>query len=114
MAWTNLSRRGLITTALSPLIAQPRKRRPNVLLLLADNWAYPHASAYGDPVVRTPTFDRIAKQGVLFRNAFAPNPSCSPSRSSLLTGQETHRLRDAANLYGNLAAEFPVYPDILE
>lgn len=107
------TRRSLIASA-APLLAQPLGRRPNILLLLADNWAYPHASAYGDPVVRTPTFDSIARQGVIFRNAFAPNPSCSPSRSSLLTGQETHRLRDAANLYGNLAEEYPVYPDILE
>ncbi|MCS7024673.1 MAG: sulfatase [Bryobacteraceae bacterium] len=114
-----LSRRELVTGAVTALVAstakaRPRKPRPNILLLIADNWAYPHASTYGDPVVQTPTFDRIARQGVVFRNAFAPNPSCSPSRSSLLTGQESHRLRDAANLYGNLAAEFTVYPDILE
>ncbi|MBL8216348.1 MAG: sulfatase [Bryobacterales bacterium] len=88
--------------------------RPNILLLLGDNWAAPHASALGDTVVQTPVFDRIANEGVRFTHAFAPNPSCSPSRSSLLTGQETHRLRDAANLYGTLAAEFPRYTDLLE
>ena len=82
--------------------------------MLGDNWAAPHASALGDPVVRTPNFDRLASEGVLFTNACAPNPSCSPSRSSLLTGQESHRLRDAANLYGSLAPEFPRYPTLLE
>jgi len=89
------------------------KRPPNILLLLGDNWAAPHAGILGDPVVRTPVFDRLAREGVYFTHAFAPNPSCSPSRSSLLSGQETHRLRDAANLYGSLAADVPVYTDIL-
>jgi arylsulfatase A-like enzyme len=105
-----LSRRSLLAgTAWAAPVA-----KPNILLLLADNWAAPHAGAMGDPVVKTPTFDRIAREGVLFRNAFAPNPSCSPSRSSLLTGQETHRLRDAANLYGSLSADLRTYPEILE
>lgn len=43
--------------------------RPNILFLFADDWAWPHASCLGTPVVKTPTFDRIAKEGVLFRNA---------------------------------------------
>ncbi len=103
-----LTRRALLAAAAA------QKRKPNILLLLGDNWAAPHASILGDAVVRTPNFDRLAKEGVVFRNASAPNPSCSPSRASLLTGQETHRLRDAANLYGPLAAEFPRYPSLLE
>lgn len=95
-------------------LASAASRRPNILLLLGDNWAAPHASALGDPVIKTPTFDRLANEGVLFTNACAPNPSCSPSRSSLLTGQESHRLRDAASLYGPLSPEFPRYPHLLE
>lgn len=89
------------------------KQRPNILLLLADNWAWPHASVYGDPVVRTPFFDRLAREGMLFTHAFAPNPSCSPSRSLLLTGQDTHRLGEAASLYGNLSSNVGTYVDAL-
>lgn len=107
-----LTRRSLLGTGI-PLFAGS-KRQPNILLLLGDNWAAPHASSLGDPVVKTPTFDRIANEGVIFTSACAPNPSCSPSRSSILTGQETHRLREAASLYGPLAPEFPRYPQILE
>ena len=106
-----MTRRTLLASAVS-LAATPA-RRPNILLLLGDNWAAPHASALGDPFVQTPTFDRVARDGVLFTHAFAPNPSCSPSRSSLLTGQETHRLGDAANLYGTLAASHATYPKLL-
>ncbi len=95
------------------LAAMALNKRPNILLLLADNWAAPHASALGDPVARTPVFDRLAREGVLFTHAFSPNPSCSPARASLLTGQETHRLRDAANLYGTLAGDFPIYTSLL-
>ena len=62
-------------------------KRPNILFLCADDWAWPHASCLGCPVVKTPAFDRIAKEGVLFRNAHTAAPSCSPSRAAILTGQ---------------------------
>ncbi len=105
------TRRSLLSGAPALLAA---RRRPNILLLLGDNWVAPHAAAMGDGVARTPSFDRLANEGALFTSACAPNPSCSPSRSSLLTGQETHRLRAAANLYGPLAREYPSYPKLLE
>ena len=45
------------------------EQRPNILFLFADDWGWPHASCLGDPVVKTPTFDRMAREGLLFRNA---------------------------------------------
>ena len=42
-------------------------RRPNILFVLADNWGWPHAGALGDPLAQTPVFDRIAREGVVFR-----------------------------------------------
>jgi N-sulfoglucosamine sulfohydrolase len=108
----NISRRAVL--AGFPAILRAQRRRPNILLLLGDNWAAPHASILGDPVVKTPTFDRIANEGVLFTSACSPNPSCSPARSSILTGQATHRLADAANLYGPLALRHERYPQALE
>jgi len=94
--------------------ARAAAQRPNILLCIADDWAWPHASIYGDPVVRTPTFDRIARQGVLFTNAFCAAPSCTPSRAAILTGQAPHRLAEGGNLWGFLPARFPVYTDLLE
>jgi N-sulfoglucosamine sulfohydrolase len=108
-----LSRRTLLAAGF-PALLSAQKRRPNILLLLGDNWAAPHASCLGDQVVRTPNFDRLASEGVLFTHAFAPNPSCSPSRSSLLTGRVTHRLGEAASLYGPLDPSIPRYTQLLE
>jgi N-sulfoglucosamine sulfohydrolase len=93
---------------------QPAPSRPNILVIIADDWSYPHAGAYGDRVVKTPTFDRVAREGVLFRNAFAAAPSCTPSRASLLTGRAVHQLGEGGNLWGFLPSRFDVYPDRLE
>jgi len=91
-----------------------REKLPNILLLLADDWSYPHAGALGDKVVKTPTFDRIAKEGVLFENAFVAAPSCTPSRGAILTGQYHWRLGSAMNLWGSLPKDCRVYPNLLE
>lgn len=88
--------------------------RPNILFCIADDWGWPHAGIHGDPVVRTPAFDRIAREGVLFENAFVTSPSCTPSRSSILTGQYHWRLDQAANLHSSLDPKHPVFPQLLE
>jgi arylsulfatase A-like enzyme len=93
---------------------QSVKNRPNILFAIADDWSWPHASIAGDRVVKTPTFDRVASQGVLFTNAFVSAPSCTPSRGAILTGQYHWRLEDGANLFGTLPSKFPVYTDMLE
>ena len=93
---------------------QTSSPRPNILVIIGDDWSYPHAGAYSDKVVKTPHFDRIARDGVLFRNAFAAAPSCTPSRASLLTGRAAHQLGEGGNLWGFLPARFDVYPDLLE
>ena len=87
---------------------------PNILFCIADDWGWPHAGAYGDSSVKTPTFDRLAREGVLFENAFATSPSCTPSRNSILTGQWHWRLQQGANLWSTLHPKFPVYPLLLE
>jgi arylsulfatase A-like enzyme len=88
--------------------------RPNILLVIADDWSYPHAGVYGDRVARTPAFDRLAREGARFTHAFAAAPSCTPSRAALLTGQAVHRLEEGGNLHSFLPAVHPVYPDLLE
>lgn len=87
--------------------------RPNIVVVMADDWSWPHAGAYGDAVVKTPHFDRVAREGVLFDHAFVSTPSCTPSRLSILTGQHHWRLKEGASLGGSLRKEFDVYTDML-
>lgn len=89
------------------------EERPNILLAMADDWGWPHAGAYGDPVVQTPTFDRLAREGVLFRNAFVAAPSCTPSRNAVLTGEWHWRLGQGGNLWSTLHPKYPTYPKLL-
>ncbi len=95
--------------------------RPNILFAFADDWGR-HASAYAqidgpgtvNDVIRTPNFDAVAKSGVLFRNAFVNAPSCTPCRSSLLSGQHFWRTRRAAILQGAVWNEaIPTWPLLL-
>ena len=88
--------------------------RPNIAVVIADDQSYPHAGAYGDPVARTPAFDRVAREGVLFERAFVAAPSCTPSRGALLTGQDIWRLEEGANLWSALPETFSTYPALLE
>ncbi len=87
--------------------------RPNILLALADDWSYGHAGAYGCAWVRTPSFDRVAREGVLFTRAFTPTAKCAPSRASILTGRNPWQLKAAANHWCYFPPEFKSYPEAL-
>jgi arylsulfatase A-like enzyme len=81
--------------------------------LIGDNWSYEHAGANGCAAVKTPVFDRIAKEGMRFTNAFCPVPSCSPTRSCIVTGRAAHELEDAASLYSRFYGKFRLFTDAL-
>jgi N-sulfoglucosamine sulfohydrolase len=89
-------------------------KRPNILLAIADDWSWPHAGAYGCRFVRTPSFDRVAREGVLFTTAFCASPGCSPSRAALLTGRPTWQLEHAGTHASSFSKKLAVYPDLLE
>ena len=61
--------------------AQAKKDSPNILYCLADDWSWGHAGVYGDRVIRTPVFDRISTEGVLFTHAFSAAPARDPGAS---------------------------------
>jgi uncharacterized sulfatase len=106
------------TAALAAFLLSPAAPaadpRPNVLFCMADDWAYPHAGVYGDRVVKTPNFDRVAREGVLFTQAHSVSPTCTASRGAVLTGQWAHRLEEGGNLHSMLRKKFDTYPDLLE
>ncbi len=87
---------------------------PNVLIVMADDWGWPYAGKYGADWIRTPNFDRVADEGVLFRNAFANVPSCTPSRATVLTGRYHWRLGPGATMWGTFPSGLRTYTDVLE
>lgn len=87
--------------------------RPNVLFVVADDMSFPHASAYGDRVVSTPSFDRVAREGVLFSNSFCCSPSCTPSRSGILMGRPMWSIGEAGVLYGAIPTSYALYTHAL-
>ncbi len=93
---------------------QELSKRPNILFCISDDQSYPHAGIYGCTFVKTPAFDRIAKEGVLFHNAFISAPSCGPSRASVLSGQDFYRCREASMNHTMWSSSLRIYPDILE
>ena len=89
-------------------------RRPNILFAISDDQSWLHTGAMGDPNVSTPAFDRVAREGVLFTHAFSAAPSCTPSRSAVLTGQSIWRIEEAGLLMGTIPSKFELFPLLLE
>ena len=81
------------------------EKRPNILICITDDQSWVHTSFAGEKAITTPAFDKIAREGIYFRNAFCASPSCSPSRGSILTGQEMWRLGEAAQLFSAVPKE---------
>jgi arylsulfatase A-like enzyme len=89
--------------------------RPNILFIIFDDWGgSTHAGVNGCEWIKTPNFDRVAREGVLFKNAFTSNPKCSPCRASILTGRNVWQLNEAVSHGGYFPAGFETYPDLLE
>ena len=105
----------LVVTLAVLSLAVRAAERPNILFIIFDDWSgSTHAGAYGCEWVKTPNFDRIAREGVLFKNAFTSNPKCSPCRASILTGRNTWQLEEAVSHGGYFPKNYEVYPDLLE
>ncbi len=86
---------------------------PNILFAIADDWGFGHASDYGAKWVKTPSFDQVAKDGLLFTHAYTPNAKCAPSRACILTGRNSWQLKAAANHLCNFPQEFRGWPEVL-
>ena len=100
----------LLLVTCAPLHAE----RPNILFCISDDQSYAHTGANGDPVIKTPAFDRVAREGLRFVHAFCDAPTCGPSRSAILTGQPIWRLEEAGNIHSTLPAKFATYTHLLK
>jgi arylsulfatase A-like enzyme len=110
-----------LTLGAAPLIAGPvQDVRPNILFVFADDWGC-YSRSYAaiethtpwNQLAETPSFDRIAKEGVLFRNAFVSAPQCTPCRSSLLSGKNFWETGLAAVQSGIWDFQHPSFPMLL-
>jgi arylsulfatase len=95
-------------TIAAPAFSQTaaRPRRPNILLLMTDQHRVDCMGAYGNRQIHTPHLDRLAHEGVLFRNAYSSTPTCTPARAALLTGRTPwhHGMLG----YGKVADRYPI------
>lgn len=87
-------------------------KKPNIIFLLTDDHRRDALGAMGNPIIKTPNMDRLAKAGVLFQNAYVTTSICCVSRASILTGQyeSRHKIHDFATDFTSeaLAQTYPV------
>ncbi len=81
----NFLRPDRLTGFLPAILKRGRRRRPNILWIMIEDWGL-DLSCYGDKTVETPEMDKLAYSGMRFDNAFTTSPVCSPSRSAMMTG----------------------------
>ncbi len=83
--------------------------QPNIIFIMSDDHADNAMSCYGKSLIQTPNIDRIADEGVRFRNSFVTNSICAPSRAVLLTGKYSHKngLRDNRDTFDGSQPTFP-------
>jgi arylsulfatase A-like enzyme len=79
--------------AIPSLHAEVSATRPNIIHIMADDLGWRDLSVYGSETFQTPNLDRLAQMGMLFTDAYAASPLCSPTRAATLTGQTAGRLR---------------------
>jgi N-acetylglucosamine-6-sulfatase len=88
-------------------------RRPNIIFILTDDQRYDAMGCAGHPWLKTPNMDRLAKEGVMFENAFVTTSLCSPSRASFLTGCYAHTHEVFMNNGQDPNPSIPTFPQHL-
>lgn len=92
---------------------QGRPRRPNFVFVSTDGHRPQALSLNGNPIVRTPNFDRIGREGIQFHNSFVVNSLCLPSRATALTGLHSHNTGCVDNQGRAIPQDVPLFTDLL-
>ncbi len=104
----------LLLLVLSVIYVGPvAAQRPNIILIIADDMGWDATSVYGHPTARTPGLQRLANEGIRFDRAFVTTSSCSPSRSSIITGRYPHNT-GAEQLHWPLPAGQTTFVELLQ
>src|SRR5215472_13325873 len=101
--------------ALALLPAARAADRPNLVVMMTDDRRFDAMSCAGNTVLKTPNMDRVANEGMRFRNMFVTNSLCSPSRATLMTGlySHSHGVRDNTAKRLDVPQSIPLVSDIL-
>jgi arylsulfatase A-like enzyme len=103
----------LMVASLTPALSHAAER-PNVVIVLVDDFGWGDPACYGNTMVKTPSMDRLAKEGVRFTQGYVAAPICSPSRCGIVTGQFPARWKITSFLQtkaGNKACEMDDFLD---
>jgi arylsulfatase A-like enzyme len=106
----------LVSSILPSAIAQPQVKRPNLLFILGEGQRADAFSPAGNSALRTPNMDRIAREGVWFKNSFCTNSLCASARATVLTGLYSHMTGALDNTHSHqvpLPADIPLFTDLL-
>jgi uncharacterized sulfatase len=94
--------------------AGEKGQKPNILFAISDDQSYIHTSFGGCTFVKTPAFDRVAKEGVYFTNCYAGSPGCAPSRSSLVTGRHHWQNEQSGQHASSWLKKYVPFVDVLD
>ena len=103
----------LISCDQKQAIQQITNKKPNIVLIIADDMNWDDSGAYGNASIQTPNIDQLAKDGMRFTQAFLTTSSCSPSRASIITGKYPHNT-DAEQLHWPLPEGHPTFVEKLK
>jgi len=109
-----MMRKVLLLVIMAGLNLSLQAKKPNIMFIIADDWSFGHAGAYGCEWIKTPSFDRVAKEGILFSRTYTPCAKCAPSRACVLTGRNPWQLEEAANHWCYFPVKFKSYVEALQ
>lgn len=95
-------------------LAASAAEKPNVLMIVADDWGWTDFGCMGHPEIRTPNLDKLAKDGAFFPNGYTPTSLCRASLATILTGQFAHQHRICCNDPPDGVARDAMFPFIKE
>ncbi len=107
-----MKRNFLLSVSILPIAAHSQQR-PNIVYIMTDDHTAQMLSAYGNSPIQTPNLDRIAQEGVLFRNSFVANSLSGPSRACLITGKHSHKNGFTNNEHGIFDGSQQTMPKLL-
>lgn len=101
-------------TSCSVEIKKETPNQPNILFIFTDDHATQSIGAYGSIINKTPNLDRLAEQGMIFRNAAVTNSICGPSRAVILTGKHSHINGFTRNEESDFDGSQQTFPKLLQ